>query len=204
MSNNISIFENIKNKYNLNQSLNILKDIKNKKRTIKKLINNSNVIADNNYRSRNNRKPSILLEFEKGLEKTFFSINGIISQQLPFFKKCLVKNELKKNLKLKEKINAGKLTYYFIKENEEQLQSDKRTNNLRRKLIAVSNNYTIGIDKDNDLKKKKYKKIDQKKLYDNLFMNSLRKNSDNSKNKIFLNTLDSNQSNIEENNDENI
>ena len=203
MSNNISIFENIKNKYNLNQSLNILKDIKNKKRTIKKLINNPNVIADNNYRSRNNRKPSILLEFEKGLEKTFFSINGIISQQLPFFKKCLVKNELKKNLKLKEKINAGKLTYYFIKENEEQLQSDKRTNNLRRKLIAVSNNYTIGIDKDNDLKKKKYKKIDQKKLYDNLFMNSLRKNSDNSKNKIFLNTLDSNQSNIEENNDEN-
>ena len=208
MSNNISIFENIKNKNNLNRTINILKDIKNKKRTIKKLlVNNSNIIIENkNYRSRNNRKPSILLEFEKGLEKTFFSLNGIISQQLPFFKKCLIQNQMKKNLKLKEKINAGKLTYYFLKENEEQLQSDKRNNNLHRKLIAVSNNYTIAIDKDDDLKKKSHKKIDKKKLYDSLFLNSLRKNKENSKNKNVLNTFDSNQSNNEnnlENNEEN-
>ena len=208
MSDNISIFEKIKNKNNLNQSINILKNIKNRKRTIKKMFKNSNSFNENpNYRSRNSRKPSILLEFEKGLEKTFFSLNGIISQQLPFFKKCLLTKQMKKNLKLKEKINAGKLTYYFLKENEEQLQSDKRRNNLRRKLIADSNNYTIGIDKDYDIKTKKYKKIDKNKLYENLFLNPVKKYKESLLKNNNYNTFDSNQSNnnnIPENNEENL
>ena len=195
---NISLFSELQTKqgfsnyYKLNKNLNLLKNIKDKKTKIKKLIRITNE-KDKYYNSynNNNRKPSILLEFENNLKNTLFSKNGIVGEKIPFFKKCLADIELKKNTKLKEKINAGKLTYYFVKENENQLLSDKRKNFLKQRLIAFSNNYNISKDKDINLTLYKQKvklinnKVDLNKIYDDLYNNNKQK----TKNKININFM---------------
>ena len=212
---NISLFSELQNKQGfsnyckLNKNLNILKNIKDKKSKIKKLIRITNEKEKDKYNYIHNikRKPSVLLEFEKNLKNTFFAKNGLIGEKLPYFNKYLNDMEFKKNTKLKEKINAGKLTYYFIKENENQLLTDKRNNFLKQRLMTFSNNYKISKDKDINLTLYKQKgklsnnKINLDKIFYDLYNNN---NKPKTKNNInFINNTFSlrkfNNNNINEN-----
>ena len=65
-------------------------------------------------------------------------------------KKKIRLDKIRKKLKLNEKIDAGALTYLFLKGNETQI--DLRRDILQRKALTRSTNFDIKLDKDIDLK----------------------------------------------------
>lgn len=130
------------------QSLNIISSIATKRCEIKKLIYKK--VGDIEIIRRGERKPTSLVRLEEGMKTFFFGENGHVTSEFPSLKKTIRLDKIRKKLKLNEKIDAGALTYLFLKGNETQI--DLRRDILQRKALTRSTNFDIKLDKDIDLK----------------------------------------------------
>lgn len=130
------------------QSLNIISSIATKRCEIKKLIYKK--VGDIEIIRRGERKPTSLVRLEEGMKTFFFGENGHVTSEFPSLKKKIRLDKIRKKLKLNEKIDAGALTYLFLKGNETQI--DLRRDILQRKALTRSTNFDIKLDKDIDLK----------------------------------------------------
>ena len=130
------------------QSLNIISSIATKSCEIKKLIYKK--VGDIEIIRRGERKPTSLVRLEEGMKTFFFGENGHVTSEFPSLKKKIRLDKIRKKLKLNEKIDAGALTYLFLKGNETQI--DLRRDILQRKALTRSTNFDIKLDKDIDLK----------------------------------------------------
>lgn len=131
------------------QSLNILGKISQKRREIKKMVRTK--VGDMVILRRGGRKPTSLLQLEKGMKTIFFGENGTITSEFPSLKKGIHLDYMRKKIKLNQKIKAGSLTYLFLKGNQTQVEA--RTDLLKRKVLATSSNFQIEDDKDLDIAK---------------------------------------------------
>ncbi len=130
--------DNIKLKRHLKKSFNFNKIIDNKKNEIKSMVKNKLGKTDFLYIR---RKPSPLLKFEKGLEKYLFDLNGDFIRNFPLLRRKLINEKEKTKEQLEEKIDAGTLIYFYLKQND-------RIGDLKKKLLSKSNNFKIKKDKD--------------------------------------------------------
>ena len=87
----------------MKKDFNIQKEIKEKRREIKKLLK-SKIQGDQLYKA-TDRIPTPLLKFRNGLKTSFFSYNGLISEKLTSFRKALLSEYLEKKRKLNKKID---------------------------------------------------------------------------------------------------
>ena len=141
------------------QSLNIISSIATKRCEIKKLIYKK--VGDIEIVRRGERKPTSLVKLEQGMKTFFFGENGHVTSEFPSLKKKIRLDKIRKKLKLNEKIDAGALTYLFLKGNETQI--DLRRDILQRKALTRSTNFDIKIDKDIDLKQFLKEKVKEEK-----------------------------------------
>lgn len=131
------------------QSLNILGKISQKRNEIKKLVRIK--VGDVVIQRRGARKPTSLVQLEKGMKTIFFGENGTITSEFPSLKKGIHLDYMRKKIKLNQKIKAGSLTYLFLKGNQSQVEA--RTDLLKKKVLATSSNFQIEEDKDLDIEK---------------------------------------------------
>lgn len=126
------------------RSLDIVHSISSKKRDIKKMfytkVGNTEII------NRGDRKPTCLINLEKGLKKRLFGDYGIVTSEFPSLKKRIRLDFLKRTSRLNKKINAGPLTYYFLKANE--TQQEIRTDLVKTSYLRRSSYFSIDEDKD--------------------------------------------------------
>ena len=126
------------------RSLDIVHSISCKKRDIKKMfytkVGNTEII------NRGDRKPTCLINLEKGLKKRLFGDYGIVTSEFPSLKKRIRLDFLKRTARLNKKINAGPLTYYFLKANE--TQQEIRTDLVKTSYLRRSSYFSIDEDKD--------------------------------------------------------
>lgn len=141
------------------QSLNIISSIATKRCEIKKLIYKK--VGDIEIIRRGERKPTSLVRLEEGMKTFFFGENGHVTSEFPSLKKKIRLDKIRKKLKLNEKIDAGALTYLFLKGNETQI--DLRRDILQRKALTRSTNFDIKLDKDIDLKQFVKEKVKEEK-----------------------------------------
>ena len=152
----------------MKKDFNIQKEIKEKRREIKKLLK-SKIQGDQLYKA-TDRIPTPLLKFRNGLKTSFFAYNGLISEKLTSFRKALLSEYLEKKRKLNKKIDAGALTYYYLKEFDEMPKTEKKGNFLRQRILANSHNYDIISEKEINLDKyKKELESGDIKVEDNFF-----------------------------------
>ena len=172
----ISVFDNFPSKIlqplitsnGMKKDFNIQKEIKEKRIEIKKLLK-SKIQGDQLYKA-GDRIPTPLLKFRNGLKTSFFSYNGLISEKLSSFRKALLSEYLEKRRKLNRKIDAGALTYYYLKEFDEMPKTEKKGNFLRQRILANSHNYDIVSEKEINLDKyKKELETGEIKLEENFF-----------------------------------
>ena len=130
--------DDIKLKRNLKKYINFTKIIDNKKNEIKSMIKNKLGKTDFLYIR---RKPSPLIKLEKGLKKYLFDLNGDFIKNFPFLRRKLINEKEKKLEQLEQKIDAGTLIYFYLKQND-------RIGDLKKKLLSISNNFKIKKDKD--------------------------------------------------------
>ena len=150
----ITIFENYASSLNgplissngRKRNFNLTRDIQDRRIEIKKLLKTK--IAGEKLYTTSERKPTPLLKFEEGFRKIFFAYNGPIYDKCEIFRKGLNYLYQKKKKNLNERIQAGALTYYFLKEQDDQPKIDKLKNNTKEKLLNFSHNYNIADNKD--------------------------------------------------------
>ena len=107
--------DDIKLKRNLKKYINFTKIIDNKKNEIKSMIKNKLGKTDFLYIR---RKPSPLIKLEKGLKKYLFDLNGDFIKNFPFLRRKLINEKEKKLEQLEQKIDAGTLIYFYLKQND--------------------------------------------------------------------------------------
>ena len=172
----ISVFDNFPSKIlqplvssnGMKKDFNIQKEIKEKRIEIKKLLK-SKIQGDQLYKP-TDRIPTPLLKFRNGLKTSFFSYNGLVSEKLNFYRKALLSEYLEKKRKLNKKIDAGALTYYYLKEFDEIPTYEKKGNFLGQRILAHSHNYDILSEKEINLDKfKKELSSGEVKLEENFF-----------------------------------
>lgn len=172
----ISIFDNISKDLmsraitsnGKRRNFDLLRDIQEKRKEIKNLLKLK--IQGEQLLTPSDRIPTPLLKFRNGLKNSFFSFQGIIFNKLSSYRRALLLEYIEKKKKLNKKIDAGALTYFFLKGQEEQTKIEKKRNNLKKRILTHSSNYNIV--KDNDLNVESFKKIQESgevKIDDNFF-----------------------------------
>ena len=126
------------------RSFDIVRSISNKKRDIKRMIYTK--VGNTEIVNRGDRKPTCLINLEKGLKKRFFGDHGVVTSEIPSLRKSIRLNFLERTSRLKKKINAGPLTYYFLKSNE--TQQEIRTDLVKKSYLGRSSYFSIDEDKD--------------------------------------------------------
>ena len=145
----------------LSKKNNILKKIVSNSRDIKRLLKQT-VAGTKLYRI-GNRKPTPLLNLEKGLKDHYFCLGGSICEECPILKKSVLKLNQKKKLKLNEKIDMGKLTFYFLKGSNPLNKESKNENIFKTKTFIHSHNYSTNLN-NKDINLLEFKKIQQMKI----------------------------------------
>lgn len=177
-----SIFETVQALSERKQENNkdaIKKAIKEKVMTIKRLYLNNLGIP----KYLMTEKPLSLKKMEKGLQNYFFGRKGQLTNHFAFIRKEVYADERKKLVNLEKKIDTGPLTYYFLKENEDQYE--KRVNEVKKHKLKISANYIVQDDKDFDLDKIKF--IEQlASIYDSIGMHNSNIVKKNPSKKIML------------------
>ena len=130
--------DNVKLKRHLKKSFNFNKIIDNKKNEIKTMVNNKLGKTDFLYVR---RKPSPLFKLQKGLQKYLFDLKGEFIRNFPILRRKLLNEKEKTKELLQEKIDAGTLIYFNLKEND-------RINDLKKNLLKHSKYFKIKTDKD--------------------------------------------------------
>ena len=160
----------------ISKNNNILKKIVSNSRNIKKLLKQT-VAGTKLYRI-GNRKPTPLLNLEKGLKDHYFCLGGSICEECPILKKSILQNNRRKKLKLNEKIDMGKLTFYFLKGENPLNKETKNENIIKTKTFVHSHNYSTNLNNKDinivEFKKLKemkinHRKIDSEQLFNRLF-----------------------------------
>ena len=158
------------------RNFDLARDINEKRTEIKKLLKRK-VGGEKVYKILE-RKPTPLLRFEEGLRKFYFNYNGPIYDQCELFRKTLNYEHHVKKRKLNERIQAGSLTYYFLKSQDEQTKNEKIKTNLKQRILTKSHNYSIKLNKElniDNYKKEKEKgeiKVDDE-FFDELYKGKL-------------------------------
>ena len=172
------------------RNFDLARDINEKRTEIKKLLKRK-VGGEKVYKI-SERKPTPLLRFEEGLRKFYFNYNGPIYDQCELFRKTLNYEHHVKKRKLNERIQAGSLTYYFLKSQDEQTKNEKIKTNLKQRILTKSENYNIKLNKElniDNYKKEKEKgeiKVDNEffdELYKGNLANRIYKKEENNINK---------------------
>ena len=172
------------------RNFDLARDINEKRTEIKKLLKRK-VGGEKVYKILE-RKPTPLLRFEEGLRKFYFNYNGPIYDQCELFRKALNYEHHIKKRKLNERIQAGSLTYYFLKSQDEQTKNEKIKTNLKQRILTKSENYNIKLNKElniDNYKKEKEKgeiKVDNEffdELYKGNLANRIYKKEENNINK---------------------
>ena len=172
------------------RNFDLSRDINEKRTEIKKLLKRK-VGGEKVYKVLE-RKPTPLLRFEEGLRRFYFNYNGPIYDQCELFRKALNYEHHIKKRKLNERIQAGSLTYYFLKSQDEQTKNEKIKTNLKQRILTKSHNYSIKLNKElniDNYKKEKEKgeiKVDNEffdELYKGNLANRIYKKEENNINK---------------------
>jgi len=165
--------DDIKLKRNLKKYINFTKIIDNKKNEIKSMIKNKLGKTDFLYIR---RKPSPLIKLEKGLKKYLFDLNGDFIKNFPFLRRKLINEKEKKLEQLEQKIDAGTLIYFYLKQND-------KINDLKKNILKKSNNFRIKKDKDMIQEEFIKLKIEERHKRDSLY-SLLSQNKEKNKSKI--------------------
>ena len=155
------------------RNLDLARDINEKRTEIKKLLKRK-VGGEKVYKI-SERKPTPLLRFEEGLRKFYFNYNGPIYDQCELYRKTLNYEHHIKKKKLNERIQAGSLTYYFLKSQDEQTKNEKIKTNLKQRILTKSDNYSIKLNKELNIDNYKKEKEKGEIKVDNDFFDELYK-----------------------------
>ena len=124
----------------LNKKLfNFSKIIDRKKKEIKN-------ICIKNFGRNLNRKPSALKLLEKGMKKFYFDQDSFLLRKFPLIRKKMMQEKAKKKNDLDQKINAGALLFYNLKNRNSSLENRKA--NIVTKYLKRSSIFEFKPAKD--------------------------------------------------------
>jgi len=142
----------------LNKKLfNFSKIIDRKKKEIKN-------ICIKNFGRNLNRKPSALKLLEKGMKKFYFDQDSFLLRKFPLIRKKMMQEKAKKKHDLHQKINAGALLFYNLKNTNSSLENRKA--NVVTKYLKRSSIFEFKPAKDTI--QNEFQKIIRKKKRESL------------------------------------
>ena len=185
--------EKMKNNKINKKIFNFSKIIDRKKKEIKN-------ICIKNFGRNLNRKPSALKLLEKGMKKFYFDQDSFLLRKFPLIRKKMMQEKAKKKHDLDQKINAGALLFYNLKNTNSSLENRKA--NVVTKYLKRSSIFEFKPAKDtiqNEfqkiIRKKKRESLLSRKsiseipneINNNKFSLSFRKNHKSRNNENFFN-----------------